>query len=458
MSQPIPQPPGLPILGNIKDIDPSNTWWSLKKLSEKYGEIFQVKILGKTLVFVAGAALAEELCDEKRFRKFVGGPIVEIRALVHDSLFTAFDHEASWGVHHRIIAPKLSPQALNDSFVEMRDITGEMIQKWQGFGADKKFSPLDELNRLNMETTAYTLFGKRMDNITGPAHPVIQAMEDSTSEAIRRPTRPGLFNWLFYGGKFKNANKVQRAWAADLVQFRKDNPTERRDLLDALLTAKDPETGKSLSESQVVDEIATMPIGSSTAPCLLTAAVLFLIQNPQVVAQARQELDSVVGEGELQQAHLGQLKYVEGVMREALRLAYPAPGFNIEPIPREGDKSPVLLGGGKYQMAHNQAVIVVLAGVNRDASVFEEPLAFRPERMMGESFERLPAGVKKWFGNGKRECVGKHWAVMFMMVVLARMIKEVDFEAADPNYKLEQNGWFNVRPVDFYAKVKPRAI
>ncbi|TGJ83178.1 hypothetical protein E0Z10_g5580 [Xylaria hypoxylon] len=458
MSQPIPQPPGLPLLGNIKDIDPNNTWSSLKKLSEKYGEIFQIKVLGKTLLFVAGAALAEELCDEKRFRKFVGGPIVEIRYTVHDALFTAFDNEPSWGIAHRIISPKLSPSALSDSFNEMRDITSELLEKWKGLGVNNKITPLGDLNRLNIEATTANLFGKRLNALTGPEHPVIKAMEDATSEALKRPTRPGILNSLIYGGKLKSATKTLRSYAAELVQYRKDNPTDRRDLLDALLTAKDPETGKGLTESEVIDEIVSMPIGSSTTPCLLTSSILFLLQNPEVVATARQELDAVIGGGELQYEHLSQLKYIEGVMRESLRLSFPAPGFNIEPIPKEGDKSPVLLGGGKYQIAHNQAVIIVLAGVNRDPEVFEEPLAFKPERMMGESFDKLPAGVKKWFGNGKRQCIGKHWAVQFAMVALAKIIKEVDFEAVDADYKLEQDGWFNVRPVDFQAKVKPRDI
>ena len=458
MSQPIPQPPGLPLLGNIKDVDPSNTWWSLKTLSEKYGEIFQIKVLGKTLVFVAGAALAEELCDEKRFRKFVGGPIVEIRYTVHDALFTAFDHEASWGIAHRIIAPRLSPTALTDNFNEMRDITNELIGKWQGLGPSNKIAPVGELNRLNLEATTATLFGKRLNCLTGPEHPVLKAMEDATSEAIQRPTRPGILNWLFYGGKFKSATKTLRAWAAELVQYRKDNPMDRRDVLDALLTAKDPETGKGLTDSEVIDEIVSMPIGSSTAPCLLTTSILFLLQNPEVVTKARQELDAVIGDGEFQYEHLDQLKYIEGVMRESLRLSFAAPGFNIEPIPKKDDKSPVLLGGGKYQIAYNQAIIIVLAGVNRDPEVFEEPLAFKPERMMGESFEKLPTGVKKWFGNGKRSCIGKHWAVQFNMVVLAKMIKEIDFEAVDPAYKLKQDGWFNVRPIGFEVKVKPRAV
>ncbi len=45
MSQPIPQPRGVPVLGNIFDVNPNNPWGSLKKLSEEYGDIFQIKVL-----------------------------------------------------------------------------------------------------------------------------------------------------------------------------------------------------------------------------------------------------------------------------------------------------------------------------------------------------------------------------------------------------------------------------
>lgn len=457
MSLTIPRPPGLPLLGNIFDVDPSNTWGSLKKLSERYGEIFQINVLGHTVVFVAGAALAEELCDEKRFRKYVGGPIVEIRFAVHDALFTAFDHEESWGIAHRIIAPKLTPQSLAGHFGEIRDTAMELIEKWKGLGGDNKVvSAVGELNRLNLEATTLTLFGKKLNCLSGPAHPMLKGMEDATSEAMKRPTRPGFLNWLVYGGKFKTATQTMRSYAADIVEHRKANPTDRQDLLAAMVNARDPETGKALTPSQVIDEIVTMPIGSSTAPALIATAIYFLLKNPHVITAARDEIDSVVGAGELTHAHLQQLSYVEGIVRESLRLSFVAPGFNIEPIPSKG-KEPVLLGGGKYQIAHDQAVIIVLAGVNRDPTVFEEPLAFRPERMMARSFENLPAGVKKWFGNGKRECIGKHYAWQWSMAVLVMLLREVDFEMVDPSYNLEQDGWFNLRPVGFFVKVKPRA-
>jgi cytochrome P450 len=413
-------------------------------------------VLGHRIVFVASAALAEELCDEKRFRKYVGGPIVEIRYAVHDALFTAFDHEESWGVSHRIIAPQLAPGAVAGHFDELLLCTDELIAKWHGLDPENRIRPLDDLNRLNIETNTLTLFGKKLNSLTGPEHPMIKAMEDSTSEAMKRPNRPKLLNWLVHGGKFKKATKTMRTFAAELVKDRQEHPSDRRDLLWTLLNAQDPESGKALTESQVIDEIVSMPIGSSTAPCAVAAGILFLLQNPDALVRARDEIDAVIGDGPFTQDHVSQLHYVAGLVRETLRLSCAAPGFNIEPIPKPGDESPVLLAGGKYQVAHNQPMIIVLAGVNRDPAVFDEPLAFRPERMVGEAFERLPAGVKKWFGNGKRECIGKHWAWEFLVVVMAKLIREVDFEAVDPAYQLKQDGWFNIRPVDFYVKVKPR--
>ncbi|KAL9942562.1 hypothetical protein D7B24_003299 [Verticillium nonalfalfae] len=456
MSQPIPRPPGVPLLGNLFNVNPSNTWDSLKKLSEEYGEIFQIKVLGHGIVFVASAALAEELCDEKRFRKYVGGPVVEIRAAVHDALFTAYDHEESWGIAHRIIAPKLTPQSMADRFEEMRDTATELIDKWRVLGEDNEVSLIGELNRLNLEATSLTLYGKKLNCLDGPEHPMIKGMEDSTSEAMKRPTRPGLVNW-FLKGKFKKSIKVMRTYAQEMVDHRKAHPSldGRNDLLSVLMNGKDPQTSQSLRESQVIDNIVSMPIGSSTAPALVSTAIYFLLKNPHVIVTARKEIEFVLAGGELTYAHLSQLHYIEGIMRESLRLSFAAPGFNIEPIPRENDTSPVVLGQGKYQVAHNQPMIIVLAGVNRDPAVFQDPLAFVPERMMGETFDNLPVSVKKWFGNGKRECIGKHYAWQWNMVALTKLIRGVNFALVDPNYELKQDGWFNLRPVDLMVKVRP---
>ncbi|KAL8995990.1 MAG: hypothetical protein Q9169_004406 [Polycauliona sp. 2 TL-2023] len=455
MTTKIPKPPGLPLLGNISDVDPSNTWVSLQKLWEKYGEIFKITVLGQDIVFVANTALCEELCDEKRFRKFVGGPIVEIRKAVHASLFTAFDDEAIWGVHHRILAPSMTPTAASEHFTQVRDVAAELTAKWRERDGTSTFPAIEGLNRLDLETTTLCFFGRRLHGLTGVEPPMIRAMDQATGEAMKRPTRPKLVNWLLHQSRFEKDCKTMRQYAADCLQYRKDNPTDRKDLLYTMLNAKDPETGQGMNETQIIDEIVTMPIGSSTAPCVISSAIYYLLQNPECIGKAREEIDSIIGGNDFTHEHLDQLPYCAGIVRESLRLSAAAPGFNIEPLP--GSKGPVLLGGGKYQVPATQMMIIVLHGVNRDPAVFEEPEAFKPDRMVGEAFERLPEGAKKWFGNGKRICYGKNYAWMWLVTTLVTLLKDVDFEMADPGYKLKQDGWFNLRPVGFNVKVQPRA-
>ncbi|KAL8832586.1 MAG: hypothetical protein Q9191_000155 [Dirinaria sp. TL-2023a] len=456
MTTPIPQPPGLPLLGNVFDVNPSNTWTSLQKLWEKHGEIFKITVLGQQVVFVGSVALCEELCDEKRFRKFVGGPIVEIRYAVHNSLFTAFENEVSWGIHHRILAPLMAPAAVAACFTEVRNCVFELTAKWRTFSGDMTVSAIGELNRLDLETTTLCFYGRKLNGLKGTEPEMIKAMDGATSEAIKRPTRPKFLNWLFYQSKFHRDSAAMRQYAAECLEYRKANPTSKKDMLYTLMNAKDPETGESLNDQQIIDEIVTMPIGSSTAPCVISSAIYYLLKNPECINKAREEIDTVIGDAEFTHDHLERLSYCAGIIRETLRLSAAAPGFNIEPLP--GSKGPILLAGGKYQVPAKQTMIIVLHGVNRDPKVYEEPEAFKPERMVGEAFESLPAGAKKFFGNGKRVCYGKNYAWMWNMITIAVLLKEVDFEMADPSYQFKQDGWFNLRPVGFNVKVKPRVL
>ena len=472
MTTAIPQPPGIPLLGNIFDVDPSNTWTSLQKLWEKYGlscptphpltsayllssgEIFKITVFGQQIVFIGSVALCEEICDETRFRKYVGGPIVEIRYAVHDSLFTAFEGEASWDIHHRILAPTLTPTFVVNSFPEVRDCALELTAKWCKSRGNSNLSAIGELNRLDLETTTLCFYGRKLNGLSGPEPPMIKAMDGATSEAVKRPTRPKLVNWFFYKSKFRNDSNTMRQYAAECLAYRKANPTDRKDMLYTMMNTKDPETDKSLTEQQIIDEIVTMPIGSSTAPCVISSAIYYLLQNAECMTKAREEIDAVIGDAQFTYDHLEQLHYCAGIVRESLRLSAAAPGFNIEPLP--GTKGPVFLAGGKYQIPPTQAMIVVLHGVNRDPAIFKEPDKFRPERMVGDEYANLSEGAKKWFGNGKRVCIGKDYAWMWNMITLVVLLKDVDFEMADPNYQLRQDGWFNLRPVDFDIKVKAR--
>ncbi|KAH1519679.1 hypothetical protein KXX44_006211 [Aspergillus fumigatus] len=463
MPTPIPHPSGLPILGNLLSISPGNTWGSFNKLAvnnKNFYPIFKITILGHDIVFITSAKLLEEICDEKRFRKCVTGPIVEIREAVHDSLFTAYHDEESWGIAHRIMASLMTPEAVIDAFAGMRETATDLVKKWTA-GPRQRINVSNDMDRLNHAANMLCFFDQRIHCLEGPEPSVLQAMEAATFEALRRPTRPKVLKWLIYQRRFDRYIKTMRDYATEIVAKRRAAPTEKKDMLHAVMHGTDPQTGKALTESQYLDEIINLFIGSATAANLVSFALYYLMKNPHEIARAREEIDAVVGgpTAQLEHEHLARLPYCEAILRESLRLSATAPGFNIEPIPDL--EQPVLLAGGEYQVPNKQPLIALLAAVNRDPEVFEDPDAFKPERMVGEKYDRLPSGVKKGFGNGKRECFGKRYAWEWSFMILVTIMKDVDFVLADKNYKTEvggvnYNGAFSTKPLGLFALTGPR--
>lgn len=456
MSCKIPRPPGIPILGNVFDVNTDETWNSLNRLAKIYGPVFKIKVFGNQIVFIGNVNLLQEICDQRRFRKCVTGPIVEMRHCANDCLFTAYDYEKSWGIAHRIMIPYVTVSGTDACFDDMATVIPDLTRKWT---TTIKQSVLitDDLDRLLMASCMQCFFNQRVEVLQGPEPAIIPALERITMEAMKRPTRPNLLNQLFYQRGFEKDIKIMRDFAGGIIKRRKETPEESRcDLLDALLHGTDPDSGEKLSDTKVVDEVVTIFIGAATSSNLVSYALYYLMKNPEKRTKAYAEIDSVIGSDQkIQLEKLRELKYCEAIIRETLRLSATAPGFNIEPIPTQ-DKSPIFLAGGKYEIPHDQTMIVILHSVNRDPEVFEDPETFSPERMLGEKWDNLPSAAKKGFGNGKRECYGKMWAWRWSIFTLATILKEVSFEFQDLKYELVSNGAFSVKPLNFYGLVSPR--
>lgn len=358
------------------------------------------------------------------------------------------------------MGPLVSRSNTDAMFDRMRDSLTSLVTKWSS-SPNQKVDVTADLKRQNLQSVMSAFFNQEENFLDGgPTPTMIASMDASTLEAMKRPTRPKLLTKLLYQRKFDKDIKAMRSFCAGIIAKRKAleaNETPKQDMLNALLHNPDPETGSLLSEEKVIDEIINIFIGAATCPCLLSFAVYFLARNPEVITKAREEIDSVLGtDGVLTVSDLAKLPYCEAVLREAMRLSAVAPGFNIEPIPSD-TPGEVTLAGGKYTVPNDQAMIIVLSKVNRDPEVFDEPNEFKPERMLGEAYDQLPAGVKKGFGNGKRECFGKLAAWQWSFIALVSIVRKVDLGMADKGYELNTNGAFCVEPLEFFANVGPRS-
>lgn len=126
MPEPIPGPPGWPLIGNLLDVQGEVPIHAVEKVADIYGPIFKLTLGGIDRLFVAGFAVFDELCDETRFYKIPSPALTQNAQSGPRGLFTsASEKDPDWGQAHRILMPAFGPLAIQNMFDG-----GEMPVPW----------------------------------------------------------------------------------------------------------------------------------------------------------------------------------------------------------------------------------------------------------------------------------------------------------------------------------------
>jgi cytochrome P450 len=188
------------------------------------------------------------------------------------------------------------------------------------------------------------------------------------------------------------------------------------DLLSALLAAVDADDGTRMSDQQLRDEMMTLFLaGHETTANALTWTWYLLSQHPHLEARLVDETNRVLKGRDPGATDLQNLPFSEMVVREAMRLYPPAPGFTREPI------EDVTIGG--YEVPKGSLVTVITYALHRDPRFFPDPESFDPERFAPGWEERVPRYAYLPFGGGPRVCSGSGFAMMEARLVLSTLIQ-----------------------------------
>ncbi|WP_428970426.1 bifunctional cytochrome P450/NADPH--P450 reductase [Sphingomonas sp. Xoc002] len=451
----IPQPKGYPLIGNIAALDPKTPVQSLMRLAREHGPLFRIEMLGRGLVIVGSQTLTEELCDETRFKKALHRPLQEARYVGGDGLFTAYDEEPNWGKAHRLLMPAFGPLGLRSMFDRMYDIAEQMMVRWERFGEGATIDVADNMTRLTLDTIALCAFDYRFNSFYQNAmHPFVAAMVGALEESGRRSRLPPGAGklMLLRNRRFEADIKILRDVSNRLIDERHGDPRlgERGDLLDRMLTARDPETGEMLSRENVGYQMITFLVaGHETTSGLLSFATWLLLTHPEVLAKTRAYVDDVLGGHAPTVDDIGRLTYVEQVLQETLRLWPTAPAFGVHP--REATKI-----GGRYAVTPDDTLLILTPVLHRDPTVWDEPEAFRPERFAPEAAAKLPPHAWKPFGNGQRACIGRGFAMQEAILVMALMLQRFDISLADRDYKLVVSETLTLKPANLHIHARRR--
>lgn len=119
------------------------------------------------------------------------------------------------------------------------------------------------------------------------------------------------------------------------------------------------------------------------------------MKNADAYNAAQREVDEVFGRGPIRVEHLNKLEYLNGVLRETLRLTPTAPVVTKKLVKGvTGEKA--TLCRGKYQIEPTDKILVLLGAMQQDPNVYgADADEFKPERMMGDNFRNLPGAAWK---------------------------------------------------------------
>lgn len=286
----------------------------------------------------------------------------------------------------------------------------------------------DEFADLTLEIAGKTLFS--------------DAFEDSADD-IRRWTRtintyssipPNrvLNNMRFpsyLNLRLRRTLREYREFLRQVIATRTENPSQD-DLLSILLTMRDDETGEPMSLTEVADEVLGMIIGGHETSSVALAWTIFELQrNPEIERRVVAEIDQVMTGATLDLAKLSGLSLTRQVIEESLRL-YPPVWFENRNVKEDIEVGGVLLPKGS-------TIALSRYSLHRNGDFWESPDAFIPGRFDPDDEENYvdskSMGIYIPFSRGPRVCIGRHFAMSQMLVILATLLSRFRIHATEPH-------------------------
>eukprot|EP01018_Ginkgo_biloba_P005300 Gb_04398 [translate_table: standard] len=459
-----PGPTPWPIIGNLHMLGklPHRT---LRDLANKYGPIMYLQLGSFPAVVASSPHMAKEFLKTH-------DAIFGSRPPTFAGKYTAYNYSdlsfSPYGAYWRRIRKLCTLQLLTakriESFRPIREqeVSLTIDSIWAESENGAKFVNVSKrLYSLTAHIVCRMVTGRKYsDDYLGPGKGFKQMILElfTVSGAFNIGEYIPYIEWLDLQGikrRMKKVHKIFDAFAEKVI----DEHVERmklnwqkdysKDFVDVLLEmSESPHT--EIRRANIKAIIYDMLVaGIETTATTLEWALSELLRNPHVMKKAQKELESVVGMNRrIKESDLSDLIYLQCVVKETLRL-YPPAGLMLPHQSTEG----CTVGG--YHIPGKTRLMVNVWAIGRDPAVWEDPLAFRPERFIGrdidvqgQNFELIP------FGSGRRGCPGLSLGFGMVEFALAQILHFFDWSVEGDPAELNMSEVFGLtmpRKFELYA-------
>jgi cytochrome P450 len=408
-----PGPPGARLLGNLREFA-ADTLGFATRIAREYGDVARFRLVHREAWLLSSPEAVDRVLVSNH-RNYVKHTFFwrKVDAIFGRGLLT--NEGEHWRSQRRLVQPAFHHDRIAEYARIMVEYADDRIDGWRD-GEERDIR--HEMTSITFRVVAKTLFDSE---VAGDVAEIAAAFDTGIEEIARRIRRPVLLpDWLPTKGNRRYRRAVDRMdrLVYRIIAEHRDG-RDRGDLLSALMQVRDEE-GRPMSEEQLRDETITMLLaGHETTALALTWTWYLVSQHPGIAERLAAEADALGGERP-GVADLPRLPFTERVVRESMRLYPPAYSFGREAL--EDDE---ILG---WPVAAGTTLFVFPWVLHRDARFYPDPLAFDPGRWTDEFERDLPRLAYLPFGAGPRMCIGREFARMELVLIVAAIAQRFQIE------------------------------
>lgn len=361
-----------------------------------------------------------------------------VRPAAGDGLLSAVGEH--WKFQRRAASPAFRIDALRAMVPAFSISAEETAERLKAAGPGTPINVMSEMQHATLDVIVETILGGADPGFA------YDAVAHSVTEYIETMGKPDMFDM------FGAPNWVPRPWArrgrvaaaglkkaaVDAIGRRRLSTSQKKDLLGLLLAARDPETGKGLSDIELRDNVVTfIGAGHETTALALTYSLYLIANTPEVQDRLLKEVRDVCGDRQIDADMVDAMPFHEQVIKESMRL-YPPVAIIDRMANADIDLGPVKVEKGDLAFA----LVYIM---HRHKLLWENPERFDPDRFSEERSEGRPRFQYMPFGAGPRICIGMKFAYMEAVAILATLVRALKFRP-NPSHRVEPNIRITLRP------------